>query len=97
MERIPKAVYTPEFRAEAVKLVEVEGLTVGQAAKRLSLPKASLGNWVRAARDGKLAEVGKGQRLPSELEMELARARVKSLVCWKLWWDAMVNRSARPA
>jgi transposase len=75
MERIPKAVYTPEFRAEAVKLVEVEGLTVGQAAKRLSLPKASLGNWVRAARDGKLAEVGKGQRLPSELEMELARAR----------------------
>jgi transposase len=30
---------------------------------------------VRAARDGKLAEVGKGHRLPSELEMELVRAR----------------------
>lgn len=25
------------------------------------------------------------------------QAAVKSLVCWKLWWDAMVNRSARPA
>jgi hypothetical protein len=23
--------------------------------------------------------------------------QVKSRVCWKLWWDAMVNRSARPA
>lgn len=49
MERIPKAVYTPEFRTEALKLVEVEGLSVGQAAKRLSLPKASLSNWVRAS------------------------------------------------
>lgn len=75
MERIPKAIYTPEFRAEAVKLVEVEGLSAGQAAKRLSVPKASLANWVRASRAGKLAEVGKSQRLPSELEMELARVR----------------------
>ena len=57
MERIPKAIYTPEFRAEAVKLVEVEGLSAGQAAKRLSVPKASLANWVRASRAGKLAEV----------------------------------------
>lgn len=30
---------------------------------------------VRAAREGKLAEVGKGQRLPSELELEWARTR----------------------
>ena len=30
---------------------------------------------MRASREGKLAEVGKGQRLPSELELELARTR----------------------
>ena len=42
MERIPKGIYTPEFRAEAVKLVEVEGLSVDAAAKRLSVPKAAL-------------------------------------------------------
>ena len=72
MESIPKAVDTPEFRAEAVQLVEADGLTAGQAAKRLSIPKASPGNWVRTAGDGTRAEVGKGQRLPSELEMELA-------------------------
>ena len=56
MERIPHGVYTPEFRAEAVKLVEQEGLSVDQAAKRLSVPKSSLGNWVRASRSGKLAK-----------------------------------------
>jgi transposase len=75
MVRIPKAVYTPEFRAEAVKLVENEGLSVGLAAKRLSIPKGTLANWVRGSVAGNLADVGKGQRMPSELEMELARAR----------------------
>ncbi len=75
MERIPRGIYTPEFRAEAVKLVGTTGMSVGGAAKRLSIPKSSLDNWVRAAREGKLEEVGKGQRLPSELELELARAR----------------------
>ena len=75
MERIPKGIYTPEFRAEAVKLVGAEGLSIDRAAKRLSVPKSSLSNWVRAARAGKLAEVGKGQRAASELELELARTR----------------------
>lgn len=75
MERIPKGIYTPEFRVEAVKLVETTGLSVAKAAKQLSIPKSSLDNWVRAARTGKLTEVGKGQRPPSELELELARMR----------------------
>ncbi len=75
MERTPKGTYTLEFRAEAVKLVEATGMSVGRAAKQLSIPKSSLDNWVRASREGKLAEVGKGQRLPSELELELARTR----------------------
>lgn len=75
MERMPKGLYTPDFRAEAVKMIEATGMSVGRAAKQLSIPKSSLDNWVRAAREGKLAEVGKGQRLPSELEIELARIR----------------------
>jgi transposase len=75
MERIPKGIYTPEFRAEAVKLVQTTGLSVAKAANQLSLPKSSLDNWVRAAKAGKLTQVGKGQRLPSELELELSRTR----------------------
>ena len=46
MERIPKGLYTPEFRAEALKLVMNSGLSVDAATKRLSVPKSSLGNWV---------------------------------------------------
>ena len=75
MKRTPRGMYTPEFRTEAVKLVETTGMSVAKAAKQLSMPKSSLDNWVRAAREGKLAGVGKGQRLPRELELELARTR----------------------
>ena len=75
MKRIPKGVYTAEFRAEAIKVTEAEGPSIDRAAERLSVPKSSLSNRVRAARAGKLAEVGKGQRLPSELELELTSTR----------------------
>lgn len=93
MERIPKGLYSPEFRAEAVKLVEGEGLSIDRAAKRLSVPKSSLGNWVRAARSGKLTEVGKGQRVPSEQELELARMR-KELAEVKLERDLLKKCAA---
>ena len=81
-----QAIYTPEFRAEAVKLVAATGLSVARAAKQLSMPKSSLDNWARASGEGKLAEVGKGQRLPGELELELARTR-KALAEIKLERD----------
>ena len=55
MERTPKGIYTPEFRAEAVKLVEATGMSVGRAAKPLSMPKSSADNWVRAAKNWKEA------------------------------------------
>lgn len=75
MERTPKGLYSPEFRAEAVRLIEKTGLSVDRAAKQLSIPKSSLGNWVRAAKKGQLAEVGKEQRFSSEQELELAKLR----------------------
>jgi transposase-like protein len=34
---------TPEFRAEAVKLVLAQGLTLDDAAKRLAIPKGTSG------------------------------------------------------
>jgi transposase len=75
MERLPRAVYTPEFREQAVRLHEVEGLTVPEAAKRLSMSQGTLKNWIYASRQGKLGEVGKGQKPLTELEMELARVK----------------------
>ena len=93
MERIPKGIYTPEFRVEAVKLVETERLSVDAAAKRLSVPKSSLGNWVRASRSGKLAKLGQGQRPPTETEVELARLR-KELAEVKLERDLLKKCAA---
>jgi transposase len=58
MERIPRGVYTPEFRKQAVRLHEVEGLTVPEIAKRLSLPEGTLKNWVYATCHGKLGRSG---------------------------------------
>ena len=87
MERIPKGIYTPEFRAEAVKLVETTRMLIARAAKQVSMPKSSLDSWVRAVWEAKLAEVGRGQQLPSELELELARTR-KELADVKRWSGA---------
>ena len=75
MKRLPQGRYTKEFREEAVKLVTEEKLSWAEAAKRLSLPTSTLANWVKAARAGKLGDVGKTYRPLTEIEMELARTK----------------------
>ena len=75
MERIPRGIYTQEFRAQAVRLHEVEGLTIPEVAKRLSLPGGTLKNWVYAARRDELGEVGKNQKPLTDLKMALARVK----------------------
>ena len=75
MERLPKGKYTKEFREEAVKLVTEEGLSIPEAGRRLSLPPSTITNWVKAYKVGKLGSIGKSQRPPTEMEMELARVK----------------------
>jgi transposase len=75
MKGIPQGRYTKEFREEAVKLVTEGNMSIPDAARRLSSPPSTLGNWVRAYRAGKLAEVGKTQRPLTKIEMELARTK----------------------
>ncbi len=43
MNRIPKAVYTKEFREEAVKLAMTNGVGVSEAARRLSISMKTFG------------------------------------------------------
>jgi transposase-like protein len=64
--------YTPEFRAEAVKLVTEQGLSQEAAAKRLSVPKGTIGNWVAAAKASNGTAVP-GARSAKELEAENAQ------------------------
>jgi transposase len=75
MERLPKGVYSPELREQAIRLYESEKLTVPKLSKRLSIPKGTLKNWITAARAGKLSDVGKNQRPPTEVELELAKVK----------------------
>ena len=67
--------YTAEFRAEAVKLVFDQGLTQQEAAKRLGIPKGTLGNWMAAAKPAANKPAAPGARTAAELEAENARLR----------------------
>ena len=45
---LPRTQYSQEFRKESVKFFKASGLTLVEAAKRLSLPKGTLKSWVYA-------------------------------------------------
>lgn len=68
-------IYTPEFREEAVKVVLSQGLTLEEAALRLTIPKATLANWVAAAKRGTLPKAAPGSRTVPELEAEVTKLR----------------------
>jgi len=75
LKGIPQGRYTKEFREEAVKLITEEKLSLPEAARRLSLPPSTIGNWVKQFKAGRLGEVGKTYRPLTEIEMELARTK----------------------
>jgi len=59
-----------------------DGFSSGEAAKRLSLPKTTLETWVRAAKAGKLGDIGRNRRPLTEVEVELAKVkRELTLIC----------------
>ncbi len=65
--------YSPELRAEAVRLVLDHAMTQADVAKRLSVPKATIANWVAVAKHGR-GPVS-GAKTAQELENEIARLR----------------------
>lgn len=93
MEKIPNGRYTKEFREEAARLVIENGLSTGEAATRLSLPKSTLEAWVRAAKAGKLGDVGKNRRPLTELEVELAKVK-RELIIVKMERDILKKAAA---
>ena len=75
MEKIPYGIYSKELREEAVKLVTEGGLSIPEVGRRLDIPTSTIGNWVKAHKDGKLSDVGKHRKPLTETEAELARVR----------------------
>ena len=82
MARLPRKIYTYEFKMEAVRLVE-SGQSVAEAARSLGVIEQTLSNWVKAHRFGKLAANGRGSKLTAEqieirqLRADLARVRME--------------------
>ena len=78
-EALPKRQYTEEFRAEAVRLADSVG--GHEAARRLGIPIATLGNWCRRSRKPPGKETtesmsgGHADWSPIELEAEDSRLR----------------------
>lgn len=66
--------YSDELKAEAVKMVKDQGLSREEVAKRLMIPKGTIGNWVTAAKTGK-HPAGPGEQSHSELISENNRLR----------------------
>ena len=86
--------YTPEFRAEAVKLVLAQGLTLDEAAKRIPIPKGTLANWVSAAKRGSDPTAPPGSRSGADLEAEVTKLR-KELAVERMEKEVLKNRPAR--
>ena len=84
--------YTPEFRAEAVKLVTEQGLSQKEAAKRLAIPTGTLANWMAASKASTPPSVP-GARSAADLEAENARLR-KELAEARLERDILKKATA---
>jgi len=61
MEQLPQTRYSQEFREQSVKFFKESGLTLVEAAERLSLPKGTLKNWIDADKRSKLETIVKHQ------------------------------------
>ena len=69
--------FTPEFKAQAVKLVTERGKSVAEVARDLDLSESLLRGWKRALdKDGNQAFAGKGN--PPALEEEMCRLRAEN-------------------
>ena len=76
MEKLPRRVYTSEFRHQAVEMVTREGLGIAEASRRLSLSPKTLTDWVRRAKGEVAPEANAAPRREvTEQEAELSRLR----------------------
>ena len=75
MEKIPRAVFTEEFKEEAVKMVTEGGLSISKTALRLSIPKSTLAYWIKIAKEGKPSATSKKRTSVTQEQMELARLK----------------------
>jgi len=74
MEKVPRVVYTKEFKEEAVKMVTEAGLSIPEVSRRVSVNESSIRYWIKRAKEGGLSNGGKQRPVTGE-QMEVARLR----------------------
>ncbi len=78
---LPRRIFTEEFKKEAVRLVQTEGLTLAEVGRNLDVAPKSLKTWIVLHQQGTLtsslgvAKPSADQLRIRELERELAIAR----------------------
>ena len=70
--------FTPEYKAEAVKLVIDGGRTLAEVARNIGCHEVTLGNWVKRARKEREELVGANMPLDETERMELIRLRAEA-------------------
>jgi transposase len=93
MEKIPRSVFTQEFKEEAVKMVIDGGLSQPEVCRRLSLGNSTLARWVRQARNGNLARVAAKRTPVTEEEMDVSRLK-REIAELKMERDILKNATA---
>jgi transposase len=81
MHRIPRAVFTKEFKEEAVKMVIEGGLSQPEVCRRLSIGNSTLSRWVRQAKNGvspiRCNRITEEQMELSRLKREIAELKME--------------------
>lgn len=81
MKRVPRRIFTEEFKKEAVRLFKQQDLTLAEVSRNLDIAPKSLKTWMALYDAGTLkASIGVAKLTPDqlrirELERELAIAR----------------------
>lgn len=78
MKKIPRQLYTTEFKEHAVERVK-GGESIATVTKELGLADQTLRNWVKSAGQGKLKGAGGKIVTPEEMELSRLRAEVARL------------------
>lgn len=75
MEQFSRTRYSQEFRRQLVQFLKESGPTLVEIAKRLSLSRETLKNWVSADRQGELSTTGKQQKPLTNVGLELSEVK----------------------
>ncbi|KVF69520.1 transposase [Burkholderia sp. FL-7-2-10-S1-D7] len=78
MFKVPKQVYTAEFKLTTVQRVK-DGQGVAVVARELGVSELTLRSWVKAEASGKLNGAGAKPVTPEQMELSRLRAEKKRL------------------